>query len=73
MNRFTKYIWIVLVALATGCSKGEGGGDGSVSGGVPGIGGDAPDVMVSMTLDLSAAGRLTAARLESRFGSLWAR
>ena len=61
MNRFTKYIWIVLVALATGCSKGEGGGDGSVSGGVPGIGGDAPDVMVSMTLDLSAAGRLTAA------------
>lgn len=59
MNRFTKYVWIALAVLAAGCSKSDGGGEGSVPGGVPGTESPVPEGMVSMTLDLSADGRLT--------------
>lgn len=59
MNRFTKYVWIALVVAAAGCSKGDGKDEAPVPGGVPGTGAPVQEGMVSMTLDLSADGRLT--------------
>lgn len=59
MNRFTKYVWIALVVAAAGCSKGDGKDEAPVPGGVPGTESPVPEGMVSMTLDLSADGRLT--------------
>ena len=59
MNRFTKYVWIALVVAAAGCSKGDGKDEAPVPGGVPGTESPVQEGMVSMTLDLSADGRLT--------------
>lgn len=61
MNRFTKYVWIALAVLAAGCSKGDGRDEAPVPGGVPGTESPLPEGMVSVTLDLSADGRLTSA------------
>lgn len=84
MNRLMKYVWIALVVAAAGCSKGDGTDEAPVPGGVSGTGGPVPEGMVSMTLDLSADGRLTAAAVpgskadtrsgipdETAVGDLW--
>ena len=66
MNRFTKYVWIALVVAAAGCSKGDGKDEAPVPGGVPGTGAPVQEGMVSMTLDLSADGRLTVSGPDSK-------
>ena len=66
MNRFTKYVWIALVVAAAGCSKGDGKDEAPVPGGVPGTESPVPEGMVSMTLDLSADGRLTVSGPDSK-------
>lgn len=61
MNKLIKYIWITLVVLVAGCSKGDPQDDGTGPG-TGQTGGQSTDQqgMVSMYLNLLADGRLTA-------------
>ena len=67
MNRFTKYAWMVLVALAAGCSKDDGGDDSPVPGTVPGaeVLVRLPGVSLAAPVEVLPGGMSSAAALRS--------